>query len=139
MKDIMKILYATFDFYLIKIVASTITVSPHLSTWVWYALSVILAFALRLGIEYDNNSLTKRSLVKQTIYTVSWLFLSVLLYKEMQWKGWFEVYLFMNSLFGVFFVSQFESAFKETFSMGLKKWLRIKLNWLLAEDKEVKP
>lgn len=135
----MRIAYATFDFILINIAATSINTVPDMLTWTWYALSVILAFSLRLGIEYDNNNLTKKTLLKQTVFTVSWVFLSVLFYKEMGWQGWFEIYLFLNSLFGVFFVSKFEEVFKEFFSMTFKKWLRIKLNWLIAEDKEVKP
>lgn len=132
----MRIAYATFDFILINIAAASIHPMPDLLTWSWYALSVILAFSLRLGIEYDNNNLTKRILLKQTIFTVSWVFLSVLFYKEMSWSGWFEIYLFLNSLFGVFFVSQLE----DTFKIGVKSWIRIKLSKFLAEEKgDVKP
>lgn len=131
MTTVMRITYATIDFILVNIAASSIHPSPDLITWTWYCLSVILAFSLRLGIEYDNNKLTKRNLLKQTIFTVSWVFLSVLVYKEMHWGGWFEVYLFLNSLFGVFFVSQLEESLK----IGVKGWLRLKLSKFIAEEK----
>lgn len=131
----MRIAYATFDFVIVNIAASFVTPKPDVLTWLWYALSVLLAFSLRLGIEYDNNKLTRKNLVRQTIYTISWVFLSVLFYKEMKWQGWFEIYLFLNSLFGVFFVSHFEVTFKQVVRKGFKTWLRGKLNWLLADEK----
>lgn len=132
----MKIAYASFDFVLINVAAASIQPIPDLITWTWYCLSVVLAFSLRLGIEYDKDKLTKKNLLKQTVFTVSWVFLSVLFYRQMGWTTWFEIYLFMNSLFGVFFVSQLE----ETFKIGVKGWLRIKLSRFLAEEKgDVKP
>lgn len=41
-----------------------------------------------------------------------------------------EIYLFVNSLFAVFMVSQFE----EVFELGFKSWLKIKLGKFLAVE-----
>lgn len=104
------------------------------SLYLWYSLSVVLAFVLRLGIEYKNNNLTWRNAFIQTVYTISYCYFAIIVWTTLFIDGkWFAVYLFINSLFAVMIVSQLEIIFE----MGLKKWLRSKLkNFLALEDKE---
>lgn len=130
----MRIGYATFDFILINIAAVSIQSMPEPLTLAWYSLCVLLAYALRLGMEHKRNNLTGKVLLYQSICTVSWCFLMVLVWNAfLNYEKGFEIYLFINSLFSVFMVSQFE----DVFQMGVKSWLRTKLNKFLAEEKEI--
>lgn len=130
----MRIGYATFDFILINIAAVSIQSMPEPLTLAWYSLCVLLAYALRLGMEHKRNNLTGKVLLYQSICTVSWCFLMVLVWNAfLNYEKGFEIYLFINSLFSAFMVSQFE----DVFQMGVKSWLRTKLNKFLAEEKEI--
>lgn len=99
----------------------------------WYSLCIILAFVLRLGMEHKKNRLTRSALLIQSIYTISWSFFMVLVWNTfLNYSKGFEVYLFINSLFAVFMVGQFEVIFE----IGGKEWLRIKFGKFLASEKE---
>lgn len=123
---------ATTEFVLVSILTMPFVSDPLLL--VWYSMAILLAFVLRLGIEYNNNALTWKSGIIQGIYTISYCYLAV-----MVWFSWlnyskgFEVYLFLNSLFAVFMVGQLQSAFKIGVRAYAKKWLQ---SILAKEDKE---
>lgn len=130
----MRIAYATYDFILINTVAVSINNTNEPLTLAWYSLCVLLAYALRLGMEHKKNNLTGKVLLWQSICTISWCFLMVLVWNAfLNYKKGFEIYLFINSLFSAFMVGQLE----EVFEMGMKKWIRVKLNKFLAEEKEI--
>lgn len=134
MNVVIKILFASLEsaFMLTVIVSPSLIVDPVV--WAWYSLCIMLAFILRLGMEHKKNRLTWASLLYQSICTISWCFFMVLVWNycfTKDTKG-FEIYLFVNSLFASFMVSQFE----EVFEMGFKEWLRIKLGKFLAVEKK---
>lgn len=133
MNVVTKILFASLEwsFMLYVIVSPSLIVDPIV--WAWYSLCILLAFMLRLGMEHKKNRLTWASLLYQSICTISWCFFMVLVWNycfTKDTKG-FEIYLFINSLFASFMVSQFE----EVFEIGVKEWLRIKLGKFLAVEK----
>ena len=133
MNIVMKILYATLDFMIINVVAIPFLTNDPL-IWAWYSLCIALAFVLRVGMEHKKHRLTWNSLLYQSICTVTWCFFMVLVWDYVflkQTKG-FEIYLFINSLFAVFMVSQFE----QVFEIGFKEWIRIKLGKFLAVEKK---
>lgn len=127
----MKLLIAYRDFFLIYILA--VPLHMDWSIWIWYSLCVILAFALRLGIEFNKDRLTWRNGLIQSIYTITWCFFSVLIWHTfLSYDKGFEIYLFVNSLFAVFIVGESEKVFEK----GFKQWLGDKLGTVLASRKE---
>lgn len=132
----MKTVLAFADFMLINAVLIPF-VASDIVTWAWYALCIALAFVLRLGMEHNKKRLTRSSLLIQSVYTITWSFFMVLIWNTfLNWTKGFEVYLFVNSLFAVFMVGQFEIIFE----MGFKEWVRVKLGKFLATEKvEDKP
>lgn len=133
MNIVMKIVGSSTEFLFISSVAISPLAAYDPVTWAWYSLCILLAFVLRLGMERKKRRLTKEALLYQSICTVSWCFFTVLVWNYLfvkQTRG-FEIYLFVNSLFATFMVSQFE----EVFEIGFKEWLRIKLGKFLAVEK----
>lgn len=127
----MKILLAYRDFFLVYILAAPL--SMDWTAWLWYSLCIILAFSLRLGIEFNKNRLTWRNTLIQSIYTISWCFFSILVWNwKLKEQTWFEIYLFVNSLFAVFIVGESERVFEK----GFRKWLGEKVGTVLATHKE---
>lgn len=135
MNQLMRITNAVLDFVIINIIAVPLIANPL--ALAWYGLCVALAFLLRLGMEHREKHLTFSSVLYQSITTVSWSFFAVLVWNTfLSYDKGFEIYLFVNALFASYMVAQFE----ETFKLGLKKWLRIKLGKFLAVEKgEEKP
>ena len=134
MSIVIKILTASIEcVFILSMVASPFAMFDPL-VWAWYSLCIVLAFILRLGMEHKKNRLTKKTLLYQSIYVTSWSFFMILVWNYCftpDTKG-FEIYLFINSLFASFLVSQFEKGFE----MGFKEWLRIKLGKFLAVEKD---
>ena len=131
MNVVMKTVLAFADFMLINAVLIPFAVFDVV-TWAWYALCVVLAFVLRLGMEHKKNRLTRSSLLIQSVYTITWSFFMVLIWNTfLNWNKGFEVYLFINSLFAVFMVGQFEVIFE----LGFKEWIRVKLGKFLATER----
>lgn len=125
----MRIVYASVDFVIINALVLPLVVDPLV--WAWYSLCIALAFVLRLGMEHRRNNLTWATLLYQSICTISWSFFMILIWNTfLNYTRGFEIYLFMNSLFAVFMVSQFE----EVFEKGFKGWLKIKLGKFLAVE-----
>jgi len=124
---------AGYEFLIINVVALPFVIGNPW-TILWYTLCIGLAFVLRVGMEHNKHRLTGASLLYQSICTVSWCFFSVLIwnYFFIDVKKGFEIYLFVNSLFATFLVSQFEEVGKS----GIKQWLRAKLSTFLAVNKE---
>lgn len=119
----MKIVHATSDFVVLNMLSFAITQDVYM--WLWYSLAILLAFLLRIGIELNNRTLTKRSALIQSIYTVSYCFFAIIFWKTyLNYTKGFEVYLFINSLFAVFIVSQLESMFKAGFRTWARNWLK---------------
>lgn len=131
MNIVLRILYASFDFVILNVIALPFA-SYDPIVWAWYSLCIALAFVLRLGMEHKKHRLTWDSLLYQCICTVSWCFFMVLVWNYFftKDKKGFEIYLFINSLFAVFMVSQFE----QIFEVGFKSWLQIKLGKFLAKE-----
>lgn len=133
MNIVMKVLTASLEsaFVLSVVISPLDTFNPVV--WAWYSLCIILAFVLRLGIESKKRQLTARSLLYHSIFTISWTFFSILVWNTfLNYDKGYPIYLFINSLFATFFVSQFETVFK----LGFKEWLRIKLGKFLAVERE---
>jgi hypothetical protein len=135
MNIIMKIIYATVE--TIAMITAVTLPFVGLNVWVvsWYFLCVALGFLLRIGMEHNKNRLTWKSLLYQSICTVSFCFFMYLLWNYLfpPEKQGFEIYIFLCSLFATFLVSQLEDVFEK----GVKSWLRIKLGKFLAvESKE---
>lgn len=135
MTNLMRVTNAVFDFIIINVIALPLLKDPV--SLLYYSLCVALAFLLRLGMEHKAHKLTWASLLYQSITCVSWCFFAVLVWNTfLRYERGFEIYLFLNSLFSAYLVSQFE----ETFKLGIKDWLRIKLGKFLAVEKgEEKP
>lgn len=129
MNIIMRILYASFDFVIINVIVLPLVIDPI--AWAWYSLCIALAFVLRLGMEHKRHRLTWSALLYQSICTISWSFFSILVWSTfLKYDRGLEIYLFMNSLFATFMVSQFE----QVFEVGFKAWLKIKLGKFLAVE-----
>lgn len=117
------------DFVVLNVVAVPFINDPALM--LWYSLSVLLAFILRLGIEYNENNLTWRSAFIQTVYTISYCYLAIIVwFTYLNYGKGFEVYLFFNSLFAFFMVKQVQVMFK----FGIKAWGRKWLRSLVAAE-----
>lgn len=114
---------AALEFVVLNVVAVPLIQDPAL--FLWYSLAVLLAFILRLGIEYNKNTLTWRNAFIQTIYTISYCYFAILVWNSyLNYGKGFEVYLFLNSLFAVFIVGQLEVMFQMGFKAWAKKWIK---------------
>lgn len=123
---------AGYEFLVINVIALPFAMGNPI-TIAWYALCVLLAFVLRVGMEHKSHRLTKASLLYQSICTIAWSFFSILVWNTfLNYIKGFEIYLFINSLFASFMVSQFE----EVFELGFKRWLKMKLSTFLATQRE---
>jgi hypothetical protein len=126
-----KLVCVYFDYLILNTIAIPFAVYDPV-VWAWYSLCIALAFVLRIGMEHKKHRLTWNSLLYQSICTISWCFFMILVWNYLftKEKKGFEIYLFINSLFAVFMVSQFE----EIFEIGFKKWIKIKLGKFLAVE-----
>lgn len=132
---VMKIVLAVTDFVLINIVLSVGGIDIYSISW--YALCMALGFGLRVAVLVKDNKYTTKVLFIHMVFTLSWCFLTVLIWRTGLDKTWinrggnsFEIYLFLNSLFSVYLVGQFEFFFK----LGFKQWLSLKVSSLIAKD-----
>lgn len=134
----MKIVLAAFDFVLINIVLSHHG-NISLIDAAWYMLCVGLGFGLRVAVMINNNNYSHKLLFVHGAFTVCWVFLMILLWRTSLHTTWmnqggnsFEIFLFLNSLFSVYMVSQFELLFKASF----RKWLAINVGRIIAKETE---
>lgn len=99
------------------------------------ACAIILAFLLRIAIEWGKNTLTFKSATIQAISTLSLCFVSIYIWHDfLKYNKGFEIYVFFSSLFSVFIVAEIDIAFK----IGFRKWLKNSLVRIMAtDDKEV--
>lgn len=132
----MKVAIGFLDFILISA-----TMSLHggytAADLAWYFLCVALGFGLRIAILQKDNKYTNKILAVHMMFTVAWVFVMVLF-----WRTWvhttflnqggnsFEIYLFLNSLFSVYMVGQFEYFFK----VGFRGWLNLFVGRLIAKE-----
>jgi len=87
-------------------------------------------------MEYNDNGLTWKNGIKQAIYTISYCYFAITVwFTYLNYTKGFEVYLFLNSLFAVFMVSQLKHFFQLGVTATLKKWLK---TLIASEEKEVK-
>lgn len=136
MNPVMKIVVAVYDFILINIL---ISLNGHVSVpdLLWYSLCVGLGFGLRIAVLIKDNNYTHRTLLIHIMFTVCWCFLMILLWRTKfhstfinQGGNSFEIYLFINALFSVYMVGQFDYFFK----LGFRGWMRLNVGKLIAKD-----
>lgn len=138
----MKIVYASVDFVLLNTIIS-LHGGISLNDLVWYSICIGLGFGLRVAVLVKDNKYTHRTLFIHMVFTICWCFLMVLLWRTWLNTTWmnkggnsFEIYLFLNSLFSVYMVGQFEHFFK----LGVNGWLRMAAGKILAKEiEEEKP
>lgn len=96
--------------------------------------AIVLAFLLRIAMEWGKNTLNGKNAVIQAISTLALCFVSIYIWHDfLKWNRGFEIYVFFSSLFSVFIVGEVEIVFQ----MGFRKWLKNSLVRILAsEDKE---
>ncbi len=99
------------------------------------ACAIVLAFLLRIAMEWNKNTLNGKNAVIQAISTLSLCFVSIYVWHDfLKWKKGFEIYVFIVSLFSVFIVGEIEIVFK----IGFRKWLKTALIKVMAsDDKEI--
>lgn len=135
MNVITKITYATVEAIAMVTAVTLPFTGFNIWVWSWYFLCVALGFLLRVGMEHNKNRLTAKSLLYQSICSVTFCFFAYLVWSYLfpPDKAGFEIYIFLCSLFATFLVSQLDQIFES----GVKSWLRIKLGKFLAvESKE---
>lgn len=95
------------------------------------ACAIILAFLLRIAMEWGKNTLNGKNAIIQAISTLSLCFVSIYIWHDfLKWNKGFEIYVFFASLFSVFIVGEIEVVFK----IGFRKWLKSALVKLMASD-----
>lgn len=132
----MKLVYASVDFVLLNI-ALGINAHLDMSIILWYSLCILLGFSLRISILVNEGRYSHKTLFVHTVFTICWCFFMVLLWQTWVSLTWvnrgglsFEIYLFSNSLFSVFMVTQFDYFFK----IGFVAWLKLILGKFLAKE-----
>lgn len=97
------------------------------------AAAIVLAFLLRIAVEWGKNNISAKGVVIQAVSTAALCFLAIYIWEDFiaASKG-FEIYVFFASLFSVFIVSELEIAFK----VGFKKRLKMVLTKILASNME---
>lgn len=97
--------------------------------------AIVLAFLLRIAMEWGKDALSAKSVAIQAITTMALCFVAIYVWHDfLNWKKGFEIYVFICSLFSVFIVAEIEIVFK----IGFRKWLKIVLVKLMAsDDKEI--
>lgn len=95
------------------------------------ACALILAFLLRIALEWGKETLTFKSSVIQAISTLALCFVSIYIWKDfLKYGKGFEIYVFFCSLFSVFIVGEIEVVFK----IGFRKWIKNSLLKIMAAD-----
>lgn len=96
--------------------------------------AIVLAFLLRIAMEWGKNALSYKSVIIQAITTMALCFVAIYVWHDfLNYSKGFEIYVFACSLFSVFIVGEIEIVFK----IGFRKWLKLGLVKLMAsEDKE---
>lgn len=136
MTPAMKVAIGFVDFILISA-----TMSLHggytAADMAWYFLCVALGFGLRIAILKNDNKYSSKKLMIHMMYSISWVFIMVLLWRTYlnrtflnQGGNSFEIFLFLNSLFSVYMVGQFEYFFK----IGYRSWLNLFVGRLIAKE-----
>lgn len=95
------------------------------------ACAIILAFLLRIAMEWGKDTLTAKSAVIQAVSTMALCFVSIYVWHDfLKYSKGFEIYVFFSSLFSVFIVAEIEAVFK----IGFRKWLRTAMVKIMASD-----
>ncbi len=97
------------------------------------AAAIVLAFLLRIAMEWGKNTLNGKNAVIQAISTLALCFVSIYLWHDfLNYSKGFEIYVFFSALFSVFIVSELEIAFK----IGFRKRLKMVLQKVLANEEQ---
>lgn len=120
MNIVATVLKAVGEVLIINIILIPTGFSPYVA--LWYSLIVLLAFLLRFAMNKKKTGLWPwGEFIEQSIYTLSWsFFASLVWFKLYPTSQWFEVYLFLNSLFASFLVGELE----HIMSVGFRPWLK---------------
>jgi len=95
--------------------------------------AIVLAFLLRIAMEWGKNNLNAKNVVIQAISTMALCFVSIYIWHDfLKYERGFEIYVFFSALFSVFIVGEIEIVFK----IGFRKWLKTGLVKLLASDEK---
>lgn len=95
--------------------------------------AIVLAFLLRIAMEWGKNNLNSKNVVIQAISTMALCFVSIYIWHDfLKYERGFEIYVFFSALFSVFIVGEIEIVFK----IGFRKWLKTGLVKLLASDEK---
>jgi len=99
------------------------------------ACAIVLAFLLRIAMEWGKNALSYKSVIIQAITTMALCFVAIYIWHDfLNYSKGFEIYVFTCSLFSVFIVAEIEVVFKVGFRNWLKKFF-VKI--MASEDKEI--
>ena len=135
MNPVMKIILASVDFVLIY--ASLSLGGMDIYSILWYLICIGLGFGLRVAVLVQDGKYTPKVLMIHVAFTICWTFLMILLWRTWVYGTWinqggnsFEIYLFINALFSVYMVGQFDHFFK----LGFRGWLRLNAGKILAKD-----
>jgi hypothetical protein len=133
---VMKFIIAAADFLLINILVSLNT-DISVADMLWYGICMGLGFGLRVAVLINDNQYTHRTLFIHIAFTVCWCFFMILVWRTKlhstflnQGGNSFEIYLFINALFSVYMVNQFQTYFKT----GFPGWLRATVGKVLAKE-----
>lgn len=136
MNPVNKVLSATVD-YLVINAAVSLGMGVSLPDILWYSLCVALGFLLRIGVLIKEGKYSHQNLFTHMLFTICWCFLMILFWRTWLSTTWinrggnsFEIYLFLNSLFSVYMVGQFEVFFK----FGIKEGFTMLAGKILAKD-----
>lgn len=95
--------------------------------------AIVLAFLLRIAMEWGKNTLNAKNAVIQAISTLALCFVSIYLWHDfLNYSKGFEIYVFFSALFSVFIVGEIEIVFK----VGFRKWLKTGLVKIMASDEK---
>lgn len=99
------------------------------------ATAIVLAFLLRIAMEWGKNSLSGKNVLIQAISTLALCFVAIYIWHDfLNYGKGFEIYVFFTALFAVFIVAEIEIVFK----MGFRQRLKALLTKVLAtDDKEI--
>lgn len=122
------------NFFIMEVTFLGFFTSKDLLIHAGAAMAIVMAFLLRIAMEWEKNTLSFKSTIVQAISTLSLCFVSIYVWHDfLKWSKGFEIYVFFSSLFSVFIVGEIEVAFK----IGFRKWLKNSLVKIMAlEDKE---
>lgn len=114
----MKLLYSYGVWFVMKVYVDQALTLSEWQKILWLSPTFLMAFGMRLVLEYQKRELDKRNLLIQTSLTITYCYLSLLAWNEFfsHWSNTrLHIYTFINTLFAVFFVSKGVAIFQRNF------------------------